>query len=98
MIYLDGNDMASGFNKIVEATLAGNLPEALKVGGRKPEVVSSDELEGIQGALEYMKKEISGRSLLLSVGIRFLYSGDRSGGVFSVWSRCVLKSLRNGLD
>jgi hypothetical protein len=33
MIYLDGDDMASGFNKIVEATLAGNLPEVLKVGG-----------------------------------------------------------------
>jgi hypothetical protein len=33
MIFLDGDDMVSGFNKIVAATLGGNLPEALKVGG-----------------------------------------------------------------
>ncbi|KAJ0419817.1 chaperonin 10-like protein [Aspergillus carlsbadensis] len=69
MIYPEGEDVMLGFKETVAATFGGYLPEALKVGvyqvAPEVEVVSRDGLEGIQGALELMKKGVSGKKLVV---------------------------------
>ncbi|KAL3467756.1 chaperonin 10-like protein [Aspergillus heterothallicus] len=70
MIYPDGDDMLGGFKETLAATFGGFLPEALKAGvyqvAPEPEVVSTDGLEGIQGALDMMKKGVSGKKLVVT--------------------------------
>ena len=67
-IFADGNDMGP-FELIFPVAFGGYLPEALGKGKYKiappPEAVSTKGLEGIQEALDLMKKGVSAKKLVV---------------------------------